>query len=374
MKIALTKSSLLIPPTYFAVAHATRMAEQMEFRFFTMAAEVTDAPKNLEITDFAPQRHLPFKDREKYLPFVMPRMARAIGDYGPDVIHQHFATWSWPAVKASRSKGIPLLTTVHGADVVTAGKQPTSMMARWHRYNLRGAMEQSTRILAVSRYLADLAVEYGFPAEKVEVHYLGVDTDVFVPGQRNAEAPLPVALFIGALNHQKGVTDLIRASNELIGSVPHRLVIAGRGTLEGDVETAAKQSPHISYLGQLSRNSVLAQLQQADVLIAPSRLHRGAREAAGLILLEAQACGTPVIAYNSGGTSEMVGPESGYLVPEDDIQSLSRRMEDIFRLDPQSMEQLRMSARVFAHSERSLEKSCSELSEHYHQLADAKTH
>lgn len=373
MKIALTKSSLLIPPTYFAVAHATRMAAQMEFRFFTMAAEVTDAPQNLEIRDFAPQRHLPFKDREKYLPFVMPMMAKAIGDYGPDVIHQHFATWSWPAVKASRSKGIPLLTTVHGADVVTAGKQPASMMARWHRYNLHGAMEQSTRILAVSRYLADLAVAFGFPASKVEVHYLGVDTDVFVPGQRNAEAPLPVALFVGALNHQKGITDLIRASNELVGSVPHRLVVAGRGTLEGDVETAARQSPHISYLGQLSRDSVLAQLQQADVLVAPSRLHRGAREAAGLVLLEAQACGTPVIAYDSGGTSEMVGPESGYLVPEDDIRSLGRRMEDIFRLDPQSTEQVRMSARAFVQTARSLEKSCSELSEHYHQVAGAQT-
>jgi glycosyltransferase involved in cell wall biosynthesis len=373
MKIALAKSSLLIPPTYFAVAHAAKMSEQMEFRFFTMAAEVTDPPKNLEITDFAPQRHLPFKDREKYLPFVMPRMAKAISEYGPDVIHQHFATWSWPAVKASRSKGIPLLTTVHGADVVTAGIQATSLMARWHRYNLRAAMEQSTRILAVSRYLADLAVHYGFPAEKVEVHYLGVDTDVFVPGKRNAESTAPVALFVGALNHQKGIADLIKASNELISTVPHRLVIAGRGTLEGDVETAAKQNSHISYLGQLGRHSVLAQLQQADVLIAPSRLHKGAREAAGLVLLEAQACGTPVIAYDSGGTSEMVGPESGYLVPENDILSLRNRMEDIFRLDPLSREQLRISARTFARAERSLEKSCLELSDHYHQLAAGKT-
>jgi glycosyltransferase involved in cell wall biosynthesis len=372
MKIALSKSSLLIPPTYFAVAHALKMSDQMEFRFFTMAAEIADMPKNLQITDFAPQRHLPFKDREKYLPFVMPRMAKAIADYEPDVIHQHFATWSWPAVKASKSRGTPLLTTVHGADVVTAGKKPTSLMARWHGYNLRGAMEQSTRILAVSRYLAGLAVENGFPADKVEVHYLGVDTDIFLPGERNAANPAPVALFIGALNHQKGITHLIEASNELIGGVPHRLVIAGRGILENEIETAARQSSHISFLGPLSRQGVLEQLQQADVLIAPSRLHHGAREAAGLILLEAQACGTPVIAYKSGGISEMVGPESGYLVPEDDIQSLRRRMEDIFRMDPQSRDQLRTSARAFAMTERSLEKSCLELSEHYHQLADAK--
>ena len=369
MKIALTKSSLLIPPTYFAVAHALKMSEEMEFRFFTMAAETAGIPADLPIVDFAPQRHLPFKAREKYLPVVMPRMARAIANYGPDVIHQHFATWSWPAVKASRRRGTPLLTTVHGADVVAAGRQPTSMMARWHKYNLRQSMEQSTRILAVSRYLAGLAVQNGFPAEKIDVHYQGVDTDVFVPGQRNTENPAPVALFIGALNQQKGIAHLITASNELIGTVPHRLVVAGRGPLEEEVAAAAKQNAHITFLGQLDRPGVLQQLQQADVLVAPSRLHNGAREAAGLILLEAQACGTPVIAYNSGGISEMAGPGSGYLVPEDDIRSLRRRMEDVFRMDRPSMEQLRTAARTFAVTERSLQKSCEELSRHYHQVA-----
>lgn len=369
MKIALTKSSLLIPPTYFAVAHALRMREEMEFRFFTMAAEILDTSIDLPIVDFAPQRHLPFKDREKYLPFVMPRMAKAIADYHPDVIHQHFATWSWPAVTASKQSGIPLLTTLHGADVVMAGKKPASLMARWHKYNLRESMERSSRILAVSGYLASLAVQNGFPAEKIDIHYQGVDTDTFLPRPRGVENAVPVALFIGALNQQKGIAHLIEASSKLVGTVPHELVIAGRGVLEEEIVTAANQNSHMTFLGPLSREGVLEQLQQADVLIAPSRLHNGAREAAGLILLEAQACGTPVIAYDSGGTSEMVGPESGHLVPEDDVRALGKRMEEIFRLDQPSREQLRTSARAFAVKERSLEKSCLELSQHYRELA-----
>ena len=370
MKIALTKSSLLIPPTYFAVAHAMRMAnEETHFHFFTMAAEIGDKSVTLPITDFAPRRDLPFKKREKYLPIVMPAMAKAIARYQPDIIHQHFATWSWPAVAASKRTGVPLITTLHGADVVMAGRQHRSLMERWHRHNLSASMNTSGRILAVSEYLAGLAVQNGFPADKINVHYQGVDTDFFVPDPARQENPVPTALFIGALNHQKGISHLVEASNQLIGSVPHRLLVAGKGVLADDVRKAAGQNPHISFLGPLGRQDVLKNLQQADVVIAPSRLHRGAREAAGLILLEAQACGTPVIAYNSGGTSEMVGPESGRLVPEDDKTLLGRAMEATFTMDQGSRDRLRVSARLFAVQERSLAKSCAELLEHYRTLA-----
>ncbi|MET3933363.1 glycosyltransferase [Arthrobacter sp. OAP107] len=370
MKIALTKSSLLVPPTYFAVAHAVRMAdEETRFHFFTMAAEIRDKSVTLPVTDFAPRRDLPFKKREKYLPIVMPAMAKAIADYGPDVIHQHFATWSWPAVAASKHRDVPLLTTLHGADVVMAGRNHRSAMERWHKHNLRASMNRSRRILAVSEYLAGLAVRNGFPAEKVDVHYQGVDTDIFVPDPWRRNNPVPTALFIGALNHQKGISHLVEASNQLIGTIPHRLLVAGKGPLEPEVTQAAAQNQQISFLGPLSREGVLENLQQADVVIAPSRMHNGAREAAGLILLEAQACGTPVIAYASGGTPEMTGPESGRLVPEDDVTSLRRAMEDYFRMDSDSWDGLRDSAREFAVAERSLAKSCLELSRHYRELA-----
>ncbi|MFC7849775.1 glycosyltransferase [Arthrobacter sp. NPDC057388] len=370
MKIALTKSSLLVPPTYFAVAHAMRMAgEETRFHFFTMAAEIRDNAVTVPVTDFAPRRDLPFKKREKYLPIVMPAMAKAISDYCPDIIHQHFATWSWPAVAASKRRDIPLLTTLHGADVVMAGRNHRSAMERWHKHNLRASMSRSQRILAVSEYLAALAVRNGFPAGKIDVHYQGVDTDIFIPDPLRRENPVPTALFIGALNHQKGISHLVEASNQLIGTVPHRLLVAGKGVLEPEIIRAAEQNAQMSFLGSLSREGVLKNLQHADVVIAPSRMHNGAREAAGLVLLEAQACGTPVIAYNSGGTSEMTGPESGRLVPEDDVTSLRRAMEDFFRMDPGSRSGLRGSAREFAVAERSLAKSCLELSRHYQELA-----
>ena len=59
-RIALCKSSLLIPPTYFAVSHAQVMAADFDFRFFAMAAEIRDASIGVDVRDFAPFRARPF--------------------------------------------------------------------------------------------------------------------------------------------------------------------------------------------------------------------------------------------------------------------------------------------------------------------------
>lgn len=374
MRIALCKSSLLIPPTYFAVAHAQIMKDEFEFSFFTMAAEVKDPTVSVEINDFAPFRSKPFAAREKYLPLVMPAMARAVVKFDPDVIHQHFATWSWPAVRAGRASGTPLIATLHGADVVMAGKQARTAMQRWHHYNIGLVQRNSTRILAVSDYLAGEAVESGFPADKIVVHYLGVDTDSFVPEDRRQAidhrvSARPVILFVGALNDQKGILHLLKASKELQGRFEHDLVIVGRGPHYETLMRTAAGNPRIQVLGQLGRAEILSQLQCATLLVAPSRQANGAREAAGLVILEAQACGTPVVAYASGGTPEMVGPQSGLLTAEDDIDGLRESIAGILAMDSKEYLEMRFAAREFTLKERSLEGSARELAVHYASVA-----
>ncbi|WP_315913017.1 glycosyltransferase [Arthrobacter sp. lap29] len=375
MKIALCKSSLLIPPTYFAVAHAQIMKDDFDFSFFTMAAEIKDSNIDLDIRDFAPFRHKPFATREKYLPIVMPAMARAVENFHPDVIHQHFATWSWPAVRAARASGSPLITTLHGADVVMAGKQARTAMARWHHHNIGLVQRNSNRILAVSNYLAGQAVVSGFPAGKIMVHYLGVDTASFVPVKMRQEtdhrtsAP-PVVLFVGALNDQKGILHLLKASQELQVSHEHELVIVGRGPHYEALVRVAAGNPRIQVLGQLGRTDLLSQLQCATVLAAPSRQSNGAREAAGLVLLEAQACGTPVVAYSSGGTPEMVGPRSGLLTEEDNVDGLRDSIAAILALNSKDYLAMRTSARDYTLRERSLVGSARELAEHYNAVSE----
>ncbi|MFB9163329.1 glycosyltransferase [Arthrobacter psychrochitiniphilus] len=346
------------------------MTGDFDFRFFTMAAEIRDSGISVPIEDFVPFRDKPFASRERFLPLVMPAMAHSIKRFDPAVIHQHFATWAWPAIRAAKAENIPLVTTLHGSDVVMAGRQATTAMAKWHHHNINLAQKYSSKILAVSEYLANQAIGNGFPSKKITVHYQGIDTDVFRPLDQLREGPnhrssRPTVLFVGALNDQKGILHLARASVELFGLCEHELVVVGRGVHQEELRQMSQTHPHIRMLGQLSRDEVLAQLQSATLLVAPSRFHNGAREAAGLVLLEAQASGTPVVAYRSGGTPEMVGPNSGRLVTEDDVGGLGNAIRSVLELDSASYAAMKHAAREYVLSQRSLKQSVEELTEHY---------
>jgi glycosyltransferase involved in cell wall biosynthesis len=366
VKIAITKSTLRIPPTYFATAHAQKLGGRHDFRIFTLAADIKDTSVSVPVTDFVPRVGLTFRQRELMIPAFMPLMTLAVRRFGPDVIHQHFGTWSLPAVKASLQAPAPLLTTLHGSDVVALANPADTLMAKWHHRNVLAAAAQSRRILAVSRYLAGRAVALGLDAAKIQVHYQGVDTDYFVPADTAAAAEAPVVLFVGTLNTQKGIRDLIDASLAVWRRAHHRLVVVGDGPLREAVREQAASHPHIEFLGRLDREQIRRWMQQAYLLVAPSQEAGGAREAAGLVLLEAQACGTPVLAYRSGGIPEMVDDgSSGLLAAEADYPGLQAALLELLQLSGAEYCTMRRAARQFVEGSRSLAGSCAELERHY---------
>jgi glycosyltransferase involved in cell wall biosynthesis len=254
-----------------------------------------------------------------------------------------------------------------------AGTKPRGIMQHWQQYNIRLAQRSSSRILAVSEYLASKAVEHGFPSDKLQVHYQGVDTSLFVPDYSASPNERPRVLFVGALNDQKGIRHLVQASQALLASRDHELIIVGRGPLSEELERLSTEQKHIKMLGQLGRAEVQEELRNATVLVAPSRLHNGRREAAGLVLLEAQASGTPVVAYSSGGTSEMVAPQGGTLVEEDDVVGLRKAIEEVLHLDESGYKQMSAAARDYVVRERSLLGSTVELARHYEEIASLHT-
>ncbi len=370
MKVAVTKSTLRIPPTYFAVNHAQKLSEQYDLSFFTLVADVDGADLHFPVSQSVPKGYLSFRQREMIIPLFLHAMYKAIHKFNADVIHQHFATWCLPAVTASRKGSTPLITTLHGADVMVALRPPRTMMERWHRWNFRLAMEHSAKVLAVSRYLADRALEAGADPARLEVHYQGIDTDYFVPTDRSVETvDEPVVLFVGSLNEQKGVRELVEASIQVFSRLPHQLKIIGGGPLAQELAEASRQYQHVHLLGQLPREDVRTQLQLARILVAPSKEHQGRREAAGLVLLEAQACGTPVVASRSGGMPEMlVEDETGFLTDEGDVTQIAAALERLLMMPKQEYGALRQRCREFVVTQRSLEISCVELEAHYRQV------
>lgn len=342
------------------------MADLHDFKVFALAAEVEDLSISVPVSDVVGFRSMPFNKRMKLGPLGLPLLSRKIRAFDPDLLHQHFATWSGPAIAVSK-KGPPLLTTIHGYDIFVASRPELSVLDRWHLRNTSESSEHSSRILAVSEYLASRAIESGFDPSKLHVHYQGVDTEFFTPSPtRRVKTSPPTLLFVGGLFERKGVKDLLEASAKLSQKVEHSLLIVGNGPLKDLIDRYSLEYPHISHRSALNRDDLRDEMRAAHALVLPTQEHEGWREAAGLVLVEAQACGTPVIAYRSGGAPEMISENvSGLLVPEKNVEALTTAIRQVLTLPEAEYLLMRTAARSFAHENRSLEKSCLELNSHY---------
>lgn len=358
MRVALTKGTLLVPPTYFALSHALAMPE-LDWRVFTLAARIADPAVTISIDEAAP-RALggPLPVRVAAQARGLGQMRRAIASWRPDLIHQHQATWSLPAASAARETGAPLVVTLHGGDAYP--RLGRGAGAAWNARNRTAAFEGASRLLAVSRHLADVALEAGADPARLSVHYQGVDTHWWTPARRTAESrEEPVVLFVGALSHLKGVDDLARASATLVGRRPHRLVVVGDGPLETSLRV--RPPAHVTFAGRLDREGVRDWMRRAHVLVLPTKPTQGRQEAAGLVLLEAQACGVPVVSYSTGGTPEMIAPGASMLTAERSPDALARSIDEALAWSQDERADRGAACRAWVTRERSLHGSVDQL-------------
>jgi phosphatidylinositol alpha-1,6-mannosyltransferase len=232
--------------------------------------------------------------------------------------------------------GVPYACYVHGEDVAGAG---TSRELRWLvRRVLRGADYLIANSRSTERLLLD---GWKMPSDRVRLLHPGVDTERFVPaapdvGVRTALAwgTRSVILTVGRLQKRKGHDRMILALPAIRRTVPDVLyVIAGDGEempyLEGLV-AREKLAEQVQFLGEIDDAKLVRCYQQCDLFVLPNRQVGVDIEGFGMVLLEAQACGRPVVAGASGGTAEtMHVPETGRLVCCDDPAPLAALVADL---------------------------------------------
>lgn len=246
-----------------------------------------------------------------------------------DVIDAQFF---WPdgpaAVALGRHFGVPVSIKARGADIHYWGQQART----GHRVAAAG--KAADGMLAVSAALKADMVALGMPAERIAVHYTGVDRDVFAVRDRAAaKAALgiagPLVVSVGALIARKGQGFVIDALPALSGVT---LALIGKGEDEATLRARAASfgvADRVVFTGPLPAAQIADWLAAADAMALPS-----SSEGLANAWVEALASGTPVVTCDVGGARELIDrPEAGRLVPRD-AQAIADALRDLIGNPP----------------------------------------
>jgi glycosyltransferase involved in cell wall biosynthesis len=278
-------------------------------------------------------------------------IAALIRRHRPDIAHFHntFPQISPSAYAACRDNGVPVVQTLHnyrlicanalllrdgkpceacvGASLLPAlryrcyrGSLPATgaivwMLAR-NRWN--GAYRRLVnRYIALTQFAAGRLIAGGLPSARMSVKPNFLD---IAPAKAVERENL--AIYVGRLSEEKGVRTLVKAWQS-VHSLP--LKILGDGPLRAELSHIVKQQGlKIELLGQRPKDEVLQLVRQAAFQIVPSECYEGFP----MVILEAYACGTPVVASDIGSLAEIVEHErTGLLFRPGDAEDLARKVE-----------------------------------------------
>jgi glycosyltransferase involved in cell wall biosynthesis len=249
---------------------------------------------------------------------VLPLVRRIHAETPIDVLDAQFFFPDGPAAaEIAQATGLPLSIKARGSDISFWGEQDFA------RKQMLDAARTATGLLAVSRDLAGQMADMGMDADKITVHYTGLDRDRFRPlGHTQLRRQLsealgfampdhaPLLACVGALIERKGQAIAIAALRDVPGA---RLVLIGKGEDEARLRALASSegvADRVHFAGSLDHDVMPLILSAADVMVLPT-----VAEGLANAWVEALACGTPVVTCDVGGARELINdPAAGLLV------------------------------------------------------------
>ncbi len=234
---------------------------------------------------------------------------------------------AWAALDAGRATGVPVVGFYHSDLPELAAAlfgMPGRMAANAY---VRRLYRQFDTVFAPSRSAVAALREVGL--DHVVHQPLGVDTTTFRPGQRNPQwrrrldiaADDCVLLYVGRYAPEKNLT-ILRDAVRLLGS-GHVLVTIGSGP-------CAISGPRLRVLEhQQDANALIEAITSADIFV-----HAGIRETFGLAVLEALACGVPVVACAQGGLADLIDGTVGEVVPHCTAKAFAAAINALRYRDP----------------------------------------
>jgi alpha-1,6-mannosyltransferase len=256
------------------------------------------------------------------LPLNPVSWSRAIDALEPDLIEIGDAFHpAWAAANVASRRGIPLIAFYHSNFPQLAGRRLGRAVQRFIEWYVKLTYERCEQVLAPSRYMCEYLHSIG--VKHATCQPLGVDVDTFSPERRTrdlaAELNLPrgtrVLVFAGRFSKEKNIPVLIESFRKL-GDPYHLLLIGGE---------EAGRSGNVTRIPYCRDNQTLASyFASSDAVV-----HAGTHETFGLVIVEAMACGRPVVAMRAGALPEIVDPGAGNLAePHEDPNIAAGNLAD----------------------------------------------
>jgi glycosyltransferase involved in cell wall biosynthesis len=289
-----------------------------------------------------------------------------VRDFAPDLI---FGCFLYPdgyaALKIGNSLGVPVVAMSIGSDINRIGDPVSAMLTR-------AVLRDADFVVTVSGDLRNKAVAMGASQDKARSIVNGCDLSVFHPRDRNEarqnlgiDPAAEAVVYIGRMDVKKGLRELVHAAVSLHSGRPKlHVYLVGEGPDRPVIESAIQANSAAGYIHALpgcSFDNVAVWMAAADLVTLPSYM-----EGCPNVVLEALACGRPVVATSVGGIPEIMSRECGLLVPPRDPIALAEALASV--LDRTRDDKTWDAQVISAHGSRSWETVAAELLEIFESL------
>ena len=316
IEVPLTQDKIKMHPVYFKSGNNIQGEIPFNFPCFTTHPRSTQT--YYDLTE---------EELKTYINAFKNALDEEIETFNPDVIHAGHI-WILPSIAADYN--IPLIITAHGTDLI--GYEESE---RFRPY-AENAAKHAESIITISEENSELVKKYfPFAKEKIKLIPNGYNSDVFYPESINKEDFLKqlginknyknIVSFAGKFTYFKGIDILLKAA-QIYEDDDTLTLLAGDGQLFDEMNKFAKELnlKNVVFLKNQPHDILRKLYSIADVSLIPSR-----NEAFGLVVIEALACGAPVIGTNSGGIPDIITKEVGMLIEEENYEELASKIKDI---------------------------------------------
>ena len=310
--------AVVAAPVMHSLKDVFRLKNNNQIQFYSKAVVPTYL---FEFSNYYPKlEKLQYARYKKNALFMIENVIKKNG--APDVIFVHSSIWAGAALtEICDQLDIPLIISEHLKEFIVFDG-----LSKLKKTLVENTYEFCSAIIATSSALRNSIVNI-FPNAKSKISIIPnpVDEEIFIQKDKKVKKGCFSIICLALFRPEKRLDLVIQSFYELIQSGENaKLIIVGDGPLKHELINHIKNldlSDFIKLKGYLSQNQIVKELHNNDIFISASDV-----ETFGVALIEAQACGLPVVSTNCGGPSDIISSETGILVNSGSSKELTKAL------------------------------------------------